>query len=214
MAAKPGPGPRGLAPDDMVAAALEVMENKGADRFSVRQVAIKAGCDPMSVLYHFKSKEGLERAMADAINAQLHPLNRSHSWRQRLEQFAAQYRHLALRYPHSFPLLLRFWVTGPNDYFHAESIYQALEDAGLNDRDIVDTLFGWYASILGLASAEAGGLLQPADADTMAELHTLDQQNFPTTRRLEQELSRQEPGRTYQTMVQTILDGIALRANS
>ena len=42
-------GPRGLAAPDIVAAAVAVREELGADGFSVRKVAARVGCDPMAV---------------------------------------------------------------------------------------------------------------------------------------------------------------------
>ncbi|WP_208539249.1 TetR/AcrR family transcriptional regulator [Algihabitans albus] len=188
--------------------AVALLEREGEEGFSIRKVSAKVGCDPMAVLYHFKSKAGLERAMADALNAELKPVETTAPWRERLSALAHQYRSLALRYPRTFPLLLRFWVTGPADYRHAEMIYQALADAGFDDRQTVDICFGWYASILGLAAAEVGGMLQPASAENLAEVRALPPADFPTTTRLVEAFADQEPGRIYGLMIETFLDGV------
>ena len=211
--ARPGPkglrpGPKGLSPDEIVRTALVVLEETGEDGFSIRKVGVRVGCDPMAVLYHFKSKVGLERAMADALNAELRPPAAAASWRDRLSDLAHQYRSLALRYPRTFPLLLRFWVTGPADYRHAEVVYQAMADAGLKDRQSADFCFGLYASFLGLAAAEVGGLLKPATPEIIAEVKDLSPAAFPNTTRLVPVFEKQEPGRVYALMVETILDGI------
>ena len=201
-------GPKGLEPDEIVAAAIEVLEDEGPGGFSVRKVATRIGCDVMAVLYHHKSKDGLERAMADALNARLRPVDPTAPWRTRLADLAHQYRGLALAFPKTFPLLLRFWVTGPADYRHAEMVYRALEDAGLNDRALVDCCFGWYASVLGLATAEAGGLLKPATADVLAEVERLPPADYPTTTRLLPAFRSQQDGRSFELMIETILTGI------
>ena len=201
-------GPKGLEPDEIVKAALVLMEKEGPDAFSVRKLGAKFGCDPMAVLYHFKSKNGLERAMADALNAEIAPVDPTASWRARLTDLAFQYQGLALKYPRTFPLLMRFWITGPADYRHAEMIYQALADAGLNDQQMVDICFGWYASLLGLAAAEVGGLLKPAAPDIIAEIDRLPSADYPTMARLLPVFADQKAGRAYATMVETILDGI------
>ena len=202
------PGPKGLSPDEIVKVAVALMEDEGENGFSIRKLASKVGCDPMAVLYHFRSKAGLERAMADALNAELTPVDPAAPWRARLAHLARQYRELALRYPRTFPLLMRFWVTGPADYRHAEMIYAALADAGLNDRQMVDVCFGLYASILGLAVAEVGGMLRPATPEDIAEVKALPPEAFPVTTRLVSAFQEQEPGRVYALMVDTILDGI------
>lgn len=203
-----GPGPRGLSPDDIVAAAVDLMEEQGADGFSIRKLAAKVGCDPMAIHYHFKSKTGVERAMADALNAKLRPVDATAPWQARLSGLAHQYREIALRYPNTFPLLQRFWVTGPADYRHAEMIHQALADAGLDDRQAVDICFGFYASVLGLASAEIGGLLKPATSADIDEVRSLPATEFPATTRLIPAFEQQQPGRVYAVMIEMLLTGI------
>ncbi|MEO0382771.1 MAG: TetR/AcrR family transcriptional regulator C-terminal domain-containing protein [Pseudomonadota bacterium] len=201
-------GPKGLEPSEIVKAALGLMEEEGPDAFSIRKLGATFGCDPMAVLYHFKSKHGLERAMADAINAEIKPVEASASWRDRLTDLAFQYRGLALRYPRTFPLLMRFWITGPADYHNAEMVFKALADAGLHDQEVVDTCFGLYASLLGLAAAETGGLLKPATPDIIAEIEDLPPTEFPMMAKLLPAFTDQQVGRAYETMVETILNGI------
>ena len=202
------PGPKGLEPDEIVRAALVLMQEEGPEAFSIRKLGAAFGCDPMAVLYHFKSKTGLERAMADAINAEITPVDPKASWRARLTDLAFQYRRLAHKHPRTFPLLMRFWITGPADYRHAEMIYQALSDAGLNDQQMVDVCIGWYASLLGLAAAEVGGLLKPASADIIDEVDRLPSAEFPVMTRLLPAFAGQKEGRAYEAMVDVILDGI------
>lgn len=201
-------GPRGLSVEEIVRAAVALQEAEGERGFSLRKLGAKLGCDPMAVLYHFGSKTGLERAMADLLNAELRPVDPERPWRDRLADLARQYRDLALRYPETFPLLNRFWVTGPADYRHAEAIYQALEDAGLEDAQLAQICCGLYASLLGLAAAELGGLLQPATAENLAEVKALPAEDFPVTSRLLPLYRKQRPGGIYETMLQTLLDGI------
>lgn len=205
-------GPRGLSPDVIARVAVELLDQGGEAGFSLRKLGQKVGCDPMAVLYHFGSKEGLERAMADTLNAELKPAERDRPWRERLAHLAHQYRGLAHRHPRTFPLLQRFWVTGPADYAHAETIYEALSDAGFDDERMVDICFGWYAAVLGLAAAEAGGLLRPADLEQLAEVEALPDGDFPLTRRLLPAFRRQQAGRTYARTVDLLLDGIDLEA--
>lgn len=201
-------GPKGLEPNEIVKTALMLMEEEGPDAFSVRKLGAKFGCDPMAVLYHFKSKTGLERAMADTINAEITPVDPSAPWRTRLTDIALQYRGLAHKYPLTFPLLLRFWITGPADHRNAEMVYQALADAGLKDRELVDICYGWYASLLGLAAAEVGGLLKPATPDIIAEIERLPSPKFPVMTTLLPAFADQKAGRAYDMMVEIVLNGI------
>lgn len=207
--AGPARGARGLRTAEIVAAAVAVQEEVGTEGFSVRKVAGRVGCDPMAVLYHLGSREGLERAMADHLNARLSPPDPAAPWRERLTDLALQYRELALRFPRTFPLLLRFWITGPADYRHAETVYRALTDAGLPDADVVDVCCGWYAAVLGLAASEAGGMLRPGTPEELAEVRRLPVDGFPRTTALYPLLAAQRPGAVYARTVELLHDGIA-----
>lgn len=196
----------GFMKERILDVAIETIEeNEG---FTVREVARRLGCDPMTIIYHFGSKDGLERAMADVINAKVIPVDPNAAWRDRLKDLAFQYRSLALRYPNTFPLLMKFWVTGPADYHHAEMVYQALTDAGLKDAQVVDVCFGWYASMLGMAMAEVKGLLKPVSEDVLDEIGQLSANEFPVMSRLLPSFQKQKEGSSYKTMVETVLNGI------
>jgi AcrR family transcriptional regulator len=187
-------GPRGLDPGTILDAAVALLEQEGAAGFSVRKLAARVGCDPMAVLYHFGNKDGIERAIGEWLAERIALTNPDAPWDERLMALALQYRDLACRYPRSFPLLLRFWMTGPADLRLAEYGYAAFAEAGHADPAIADLSAGWYASILGLAAAEAGGVLKAASPAAMAALARMDTLKFPLTTRLRPALAEQ-PGR-------------------
>jgi len=201
-------GPRGIDPSALVDAAVGLMEEVGAEAFSLRKLGRRAGCDPMAVLYHFKSKAALERAMADRLVAEIVPVDPVVPWRARLTDLARQYRALAQRYPATFPLLMRFWNTGPADYRHAEMTFQAFYDAGFRDRALVDVGYGWYATLLGLAAAEIGGLLRPASPALMDEMRALPAAEYPIMAALVPAFAAQAQGDAYALMVEALHDGI------
>lgn len=203
-----GPRARGLDAAQIVAQAVSSLEEDASAELSLRKLGKRVGCDPMAILYHFRSKVGLERAMAEFLNAQLRPVDRAAPWRWRMADLAGQYRELARRFPHTFPLLQRFWITGVADYAHAEMIYEALVDAGFARDELVPICFGWYAAVLGLASAEAGGLLTPAGPEQLAEVGALDPEAFPITTSLLGEFERQTRDAAYDRAVAMLLDGL------
>jgi AcrR family transcriptional regulator len=184
-------GPKGLDPSVILEAAVALLEQEGEAGFSVRKLAACVGCDPMAVLYHFGNKDGLERAIAEWLAGQIALEEADAPWDARLMALAMQYRALARRYPKSFPLLLRFWTTGPADLRLAELGYAALAEAGHSDVDVVDLCLGLYASILGLAAADAGGLLQAASPKAIRSLAELDPAQFPMTTRIMPSLGHQ-----------------------
>ena len=212
MKDKPAQGPRGLDKDAIVAAALALLEDVGEAAFSVRKLAQSVGCDPMSVLYHFKSKDGLSRAIANALSRSLVPVDPSQPWRERLRDLARQYRALALRYPAAFALLQRHMSTGPADLAHIEAVHRALADAGIPRAALPSVCVGWYASVIGLAAAEAGGLTRAANDVELAEMEALSDAAHPLVKAAAPLYAQLDPAAVHDTMLDVLLDGIAKQA--
>ncbi|KWF76109.1 TetR family transcriptional regulator [Burkholderia cepacia] len=212
MKDKPAQGPRGLDKDAIVAAALALLEDVGEAAFSVRKLAQSVGCDPMSVLYHFKSKEGLSRAIANALSRSLVPVDATLPWRERLRDLARQYRALALRYPAAFALLQRHMSTGPADLAHIEAVHRALADAGIPRAALPSVCVGWYASVIGLAAAEAGGLTRAANDVELSEMAALSDAAHPLVKAAAPLYAQLDPAAVHDTMLDVLLDGIEKQA--
>ena len=209
-----GTGPRGLSKDAIVEAAVALMEEVGEEGFTLRKLGDRVGCDPMAVLYHFKSKQGLHRAMAEWLTARLAPVEADAPWDARLRGLADRHRELALAYPATFGLMPRFLNTGLSDYRHTETVFRALEDAGIGEADIPAVCLGWYASVIGLAMGEVGGLLQPATAEELAEIERLPEDAFALTRRFAGFYRDLEAGRVHARTVDLLIDGIRRQAET
>jgi len=202
-------GPRGLDPQQIVEAAVELIEADGEAGFSVRKVGARVGCDPMAVLYHFGTRQGLERAIVEWLASKIALPDVMEPWDQRLMALAMAYRALARRYPKAFPLLMRFWTTGPVDQRLAEFGYACFAEAGHPDDAVADLCLGWYAAILGLAAADAGGLLNPSP-DAARALVTLDASRFPVTSRLRPSLERQTDRDLYEGFAAVLVRAVSL----
>lgn len=196
----------------MVRAAIDLMEAAGDAGFSIRKLGEQLGCDPMAVLYHFKSRQGLERAMADWLTGQLQGVDDDGPWQDRLQLLAAQYRRLALRFPRSFGLMQRFLSTGVADFSHIERVNRALVDAGVATRDLPSISLGWYATVYGLAMAEIGGLIRAATAEDLAEVERLPTAAFPLTKQLMPAFGDLEPAEVSRLTLELFHRGIAIQA--
>lgn len=207
-------GPRGLSKDAIAEAAIVLMEATGEEGFSLRKLGERVGCDPMAVLYHFKSKEGLYRAMADRLTARLGPVDEDQPWDVRLRDLAGQYRGLALQHPHTFSLLLRFLNTGMADFAAIEIVYRALRDAGLADDDCVRVCVGWYAVIYGLAIGEVKGLIRTATPEELSEVAGMPAHQFPLIQHFMPLFRDMDAGSVHALIVDMLSDGIRRRAAS
>lgn len=205
-------GSRGLSKETIVQAAVALMEECGESRFSLRKLGEQVGCDPMAVLYHFKSKEGLQRAMADWLTAQLQPVRQGQPWRDRLRELATQYRQLALANPGTFALMQRFLNTGISDYQHIEMVYGALREAGLANDMLPDACVGWYATVYGLSMAEIGGLIHRPSPEEIEELERQVPPEFPLMRELLPMFGALKPAHVFYSAHDALLDGFEAHA--
>lgn len=199
---------RGLTRTAIVEAAMALIEEEGAAKFTVRRLAAAMGCDPMTVLYHVKSKSELERAMAEAMYAMMLLPKPTAPWRERILSLAKQCRSVAMNYPETFKLFFQFRSNGVSYFKTAETVYQALEEAGVPAHRIVDVSFGIYASVLGLTMAEITGLMQPADPKELEAIDALPVSQFPTTHRLLPHYDSQSDGHALEMTLNMLLDSI------
>lgn len=209
MAKGPGrPTKGGHTKLSLAEAALALMEQKGEAAFSIRGIAQRVDCDPMTVLHHFGSKHGLYRGMAERMESELEDASAGQDWRQRLRHLAVQYRSLARRYPNSFWLLQKFVHSGVADLKQTEMVHRALRDASVPEQLHPAICIGWYASIIGLAMGETSGLIRAFTDEEAAEIGDLDPVQYASLHAalpLYKELS---PDHVFASTVQLLIDGI------
>ncbi|MDX2307510.1 MAG: TetR/AcrR family transcriptional regulator [Hyphomicrobium sp.] len=202
-------GRRGIKPADLVDAALEMLAADGEHQFSVRKLAAAVGVDGMTILHHFKSREGLLRAVADAMVATLDIERPSGTWREKLMEVARRYRGLANKYPRAFSIVTRFQTSGPADFELGEIVYSALIEAGMGEEDAADYGMGLFSLAIGFGVVEVGGMLDAAPDEELREIDALDPRLFPVTRRLAPVLARDERERVFEILLGSYLDGVA-----
>jgi hypothetical protein len=119
---------------------------------------------------------------------------------------ARQYRAVAQTYPRTFPLLMRYWTTGPQDLVLCDDTFAALAESGIPAPLLPAVECGFYAALLGLCAGEAGGLTGRPNATVMKEIAatpglTTMQPLLPAIRNL-------DPGSVFETHMTILLDGI------
>ncbi len=195
----------------MVTAGVAVMDERGEAGFSLRRVAAVVGCDPMSLTYHFGSKDGLLRAMAHRLDAEVRPGPADVAWRERLRHVAREYRRVALEHPRTFPLLQRFTSSGPADHAHTEVVHRALAEAGVPEDALPTVCVGWYACVIGLAVAEVSGLVAPIGTAEADEILALPADDYALARRLVPGYRTLVPAQVADQALDALVEGIASR---
>ena len=201
-------GRRGIRRQDLVDAALEMLAEEGEQNFSVRKLASVVGVDGMTILHHFKSREGLLKEVADAMVATLDIERPKGPWREVLLEVARRYRDLAVRYPKAFSIVTRFQTSGPADFELGEIVYAALLDAGFNEEDAADYGMALFTLAIGFGVVEVGGMLNPCTPEELAEIEALDPRLFPVTRKMGPVFAKDESDTVFEILLGSFLDGI------
>jgi AcrR family transcriptional regulator len=135
-----GPGrrgpQRGLAVDDIVAAAISVADAEGLEALSMARLAKEVGFTTMSLYRYVASKDELLQLMwnASAQGAEKLELG-GDGWRERLRAWAIVQREMLDRHPWITQMPMAAPPLAPNSLAFVERGLQALDGSGLADGD-------------------------------------------------------------------------------
>lgn len=200
--------------DDILTAAFTLMAEVGEADFSIRKLAGGLGVDPMTVLHHFGSKDGLLRQIADRSLANVAVPKQTADWRHDLKAVAAAYRNLAHRFPRLFHLQFRYHATGPVDHEASEIVYSAMLRAGLAPGDAAGIGLAFFSFVIGFALAETEGLMRPLTSLDEEEHTNLDPDRFPATKALTGAFKALDANRAFEQAVGAFIAGLGMRTAS
>jgi len=218
MARKPGRPRAGTAPlsrEQILAAALRLIDSEGLDALSMRRLAAELGVDPMAIYHHLPGKRALLAGVAELAFGELRlPAEDGGPWQEQVRAFARAYRDLVLAHPNLALHLIRdLDAGGPALLAANESLYAALERAGLPPRQvaraadlIIDYLHGW-------ALAAAPGPERPEAARGLAALlRRHPPERYPTLARIVASLGEDDRPGDIEDGLAVLLAGIATLA--
>lgn len=132
---------RGLSRDKVMDAALALIDETGADAFSMRGLAETLGVTPMALYNHFRNKRDLLSAVAERVISAAEFDGHHSDWRDQLRHCFDVLRQLCLRHP-GLPGILEIEGAAPACAFAPmEVTLRALRAAGLDDVDGARTFF-------------------------------------------------------------------------
>jgi TetR/AcrR family transcriptional regulator, tetracycline repressor protein len=164
------PGPRrALTEDEILDAALSLLDNGGANAASVRRIAATVGVAPNAVYTYFPDKAAVFTALVERLLGEVdHGVfaDREQPWRQRVEALALELRSRLAAHPAVVPLMIGGPMDGPHALALNERLLELLGDAGLDPTDaaraaylLIVYVFGSIA--LDVADAAQAGPLPP-----------------------------------------------------
>jgi TetR/AcrR family transcriptional regulator, tetracycline repressor protein len=171
---QPGRDAAPLSRAQLVGASLRLLEETGAEAFSMRRLATELGIKSPSLYWHVKSKEELLDLVADDVLGTC-PAPDPHvgDWAEALSAFTRQVRHSILDHPGAAPLLIGRIPLGPNGLRLADSCLGLLRNAGFGEELAADAymILVFYAT--GFAVQEIAFGRGPEARARLAQVSTM-----------------------------------------
>ncbi|MFI8502773.1 TetR/AcrR family transcriptional regulator [Streptomyces sp. NPDC085524] len=192
----------------IVEAAGALVDAEGLEAVSTRRLAAALGVSGPSLYNHFRTKDEILEAVADAVSARvdLSMFEDAGDWRGALHTWAHSYRDALSDHPNIVPVLARGPGRRPAGLRLADAVFGAMTAAGWppGQATRIGALMRYF--ILGSAVASfAGGFVDDETAYDPADYPHLGQAHLLAERRREVDEGAFETGLT------ALLDGLALQ---
>ena len=205
---RPGRKRGEVTTDDVVGAAIEIVDREGVDAVTIRRVAEACGLSPMGLYRHVRDKDDLLDKVVDAVvGPGLRDLDASGSWDQQVAELFRHLRRVLLDHPGIAVLC----VLRPTPVIGVARFYArmlaALAEGGFTGTDAVhafDTLLMFtFGSVLWeiprTTDVRVRERLIPIAIGDEAATQIIERAN---------ELSQRDPTEYFEAGLNTILDGL------
>src|SRR3954447_12497653 len=158
-------GPRrALTDDEILDAALDLLDKGGPDAASVRGIAARVGVAPNAVYTYFPDKAAVIKGLAERLLGGVdHDVfaDRERPWRERVEALALELRAHLSAHPGAVPLMIGGPMDGPQALALNERLLQLLADAGLGPTDAARASYLLIVYVFGSIALEVADLHHP-----------------------------------------------------
>ncbi|MFJ5778333.1 TetR/AcrR family transcriptional regulator [Streptomyces sp. NPDC093094] len=194
-----------LSTDRIIATARELVDAEGLAAVSTRRLASELGVSGPSLYNHFRTKDEILEAVADAVSAQvdLSMFEDGRNWRTALHDWAVSYRTALRDHPNIVPVLAQGPGRRPAALRLADAVYGAMVEAGWPPPQAtsIGALMRYF--IMGSALGSfAGGFVDDRSAYDPADYPHLGQAHLLA------ELQEKIDERAFETGLAALLDGL------
>ncbi|GAB0101336.1 TetR/AcrR family transcriptional regulator C-terminal domain-containing protein [Nocardia sp. JMUB6875] len=198
----PGEGPRTrnslLTRAAVLAAALEIIDEDGVDRLSMRRLGEVLGRDPMALYRHATNKAAVLDGVTEIVLDQLTVDTSDPDWRHQLRLIARDFRRLAVDHPNVVPLLVTHPLATPlglrpvGTLRPLEHILSLLTKADFTGADALRTYRALFGFLYGHVLTELQEIVERPEESTdllRLGLYRLPIGEFPLLRSLASDLA-------------------------
>jgi TetR/AcrR family tetracycline transcriptional repressor len=157
-------GPRRtLTEDEILDAALRLLDDGGPGAASVRGIAAQVGVAPNAVYTYFPDKAAVVKALVERLLGEVdHDVfaDRERPWRERVEALALELRARLSAHPGAVPLMVGGPLDGPNALAINERLLELLADAGLDPTEAAQASYLLIVYVFGSLALEVADVHQ------------------------------------------------------
>jgi TetR/AcrR family transcriptional regulator, tetracycline repressor protein len=223
---RPRRGPRrALTEDDILDAALGLLDEGGPHAASVRGIAARVGVAPNAVYTYFPDKAAVIRALVERLLGEVDHdvfVDRSRPWRDRIEALALDLRAHLSAHPGAVGLMIGGPMDGPHALALNEHLLELLADAGLDRTEAAQASYLLIVYVFGSIALEVADVHQsgplPPESERIATrkvaLSATPVDHFPRSAAAGDTMAGYISTAQYLWGLRRILDGITARAAS
>ncbi|MDV6278591.1 TetR/AcrR family transcriptional regulator C-terminal domain-containing protein [Rhodococcus erythropolis] len=210
-----------LNTEQVIAAALEIVDREGVDALSMRRLAQTLDRDVMSLYRYAENKAALLDGVVDAVLGDLVINPDAADWTHELRLLAHRYRRLALEHPHVVPLLVTrslatpLGLRPPGMVRPLEDFLELLVRAGFSPPNALRSYRLFFGFLQGRILDELQQLIEnPDESEDLLRLglHRLPRREFPRLRSLAAELADYDGTQLLDEGLDITLAGIELQS--
>jgi TetR/AcrR family tetracycline transcriptional repressor len=172
---------RALTEDEILDAALDLLDEGGPAAASVRGIAARVGVAPNAVYTYFPDKAAVIDAIVERLLGEVdHDVfaDRSQPWLRRVEAVALELRQRLTAHPGAVPLMLGGPMTGPRALALNERLLELLADIGLDPIDAARAAHLLFVYVFGSIALEVADLHRPGPLPPESERVAARHQRF------------------------------------
>jgi AcrR family transcriptional regulator len=142
-----------LSAERIAEAALQLIDERGLEAFSMRRLGERLGVEAMALYHYFPSRGRLLDAVMDVLVVGIPVPGDALPAEQRLRELLRAWRHVAIDHPHAFGLLAGRRFNSPRAYEFYENVLRCFAELGFAPDEAARWFrtLGYFASGAGMA---------------------------------------------------------------
>ena len=196
-----GASKRNLSSRKIIAAAIEIADEKGLRAVTLRGIANRIGVHVTSLYNHVPTKEAVLEEMVKTLLAEAKLPTGETTWQAWVRQFAQGMRALAANHPGAFEAFHHASAQGERSAESFEAAFAAFRSAGFSDEATYKAVKTTIITVLGLVLEDTARIRKPR---MRTDLKHISSSRFPLVHEIHRVANETD---TFQFCIETLLAG-------